>query len=340
MAALVIAPGILASLASAKPLDSQPVVQEPDKEEMAAYSAWYDVRTTDIPKAMELAKTYLEKFPKGKYAAYLKDTWFPGLFNQAVKAGNVEDMLRIGKIVLGMDVNNLDYLLAMINQVRTKEIFGTPQNFAHAADYADFAKRAIALIESGKTPTGAKDFKKEPVLAFLNYDLGLIENNNKNQDKALEYYEKAAALDPSVAAYFRDCGVVHQARYLTAAKKYQAFPDADRDAPDPKPDVKAALDEVNRESDAVINCWVRYMGLTTDKPSDTRKQIEGVLTELYKFRNNGSTDGLQKLIDANKTSPTPVKMSPPSAPAKPTAAEQKPGEQSAATSAKPATKKP
>jgi hypothetical protein len=71
------------------------------------------------------------------------------------------------------------------------------------------------------------------------------------------------------------------------------------------------------------------------------------LTDLYKYRNNGSDAGLQKLIDENKTSATPVKMTPPAEPKQPTA-EQKPADQSAAkpgnsqpaTAAKPPTKKP
>ena len=344
IAALAFAPAMLAPFAVGKTAEDQAAAQDPKAEEAAAYKAWYDANAAkDYPKAMELAKAYLEKFPSGNYAKYLKETWLPGLFNQAIKVGNIEEMIRIGKIALALDPDSLDYLLAMINQIRTKEFFATPQNFSHASDYSDFARRAMPLIESGKTPTGTKDFKKEPVLAFLNYDLGLIENSNKNQDKALEYYEKAAALDPSTAAYFRDCGVIHQVKYLPAAKKYQAFSDADRDAAEPKPEVKAALDEVKKEADAVINCWVRYMGLTMEKPSDTRKQVETVLTELYKFRNNGSTEGLQKLIEQNKSSATPVKMPPPAEPAK-TSTEQKPAEQNAASAkpvnAKPANKKP
>jgi hypothetical protein len=40
-----------------------------------------------------------------------------------------------------------------------------------------------------------------------------------------------------------------------------------------------------------------------------------VVTGLYKFRNNNSEAGLQKLIEDNRTSPAPVKWTPPAEPA-------------------------
>src|SRR5262249_123240 len=71
------------------------------------------------------------------------------------------------------------------------------------------------------------------------------------------------------------------------------------DPPDSNPQAKAILDEVNREADAVIDCWARFMGLTaTNNPyGTTRNDIGKALTELYKYRHPDSPDGLQKLID-------------------------------------------
>jgi hypothetical protein len=216
-------------------------------------------------------------------------------------------------------------------------LFANPPKFAHAAEGAEFAERAIRLIEAGKTPTGAdpKVFNKNVTLAYMHQTLAVIAEHGKNVDRALAEYDKAAALEPSNPAFFFHCGRIHNDKYAAGAQKYDAaqkrvdaIPDADRVAAEPRPEVKAVMDEakaaftqVKNEAEAVVNCWARYVGLTSDKPSETRTTVLGVVTGLYKFLNN-SEEGLQKLVDDNKASPTPVKMSPPResvAPQKPAA---------------------
>jgi tetratricopeptide (TPR) repeat protein len=341
MAALTFSLALFMPLASARTAARESVAQDPKEAEAAAYKLWYDANAAkDYPKAMELAKAYLEKFPAGQYSGYLKDKWMPQMqgyfFNQAVQAKNMPEMLRIGKEVLSKDPDNIDYLWVMINQLRVKELYGSPADFSHVADYADFVQRVMRAIEAGKTPTGVKDFKKDVTLAFLNYDLGVIEGHNKNVDKALEYNTKAATLDPTFPAYFFACGSLHQQKYANAAQKYQAYPEADQQAvnenkPDAKPEVKAALEEANKQADAVIDCWARYVALTTGKSeyNSVRDKVEGEATKLYNYRHPDTPEGFKKLVDQYRSGSAPTSSS---APAKPP--------ESTAASAKPADKKP
>ena len=312
------------------------VAQDPTSEEAAAYKAWYEANAAkDYPKAMELAKAYLQKFPNGnaKNLEYLKKTWIPQVrgmqYKEAADKKNIAEVIRIGKEVLAEDPDNLDYIWAVHLQIRTNELSASPGNFAHASDASDLAQRAIRLFEGGKNLTGVdpKTFKLNVTLAYLHQTLALISDNNKDTDKALAEYTKAAELDPTNVTYFFHCGRIYNDRYNAAAQKYDtaqkkadALPEAERNAAEPKPEVKAVLEEakaalaeVKSRAEPVINCWARYLGLTADKPSDARTTVLGVVTGLYKFLNNQSEDGLQKLIEDNKTSPTPVKMSPPPA---------------------------
>ena len=346
IAALLLTPATLMSSAMANTTGAQAAAQDPKADEAAAYKAWYEANAAkDYPKAMELAKAYVEKYPAGQNVDYLKTKWIPStrtiLFNQAIAQKNMADMVRIGKEVLADNPDNLDYLIAMSIQLRTNELFASPASFSHAAEAAEFTDRAMKLIESGKTPTPnpSSPFNKNTTLGFFHQTLGVIEDHNKSTDKAIEHYQKAGALDPMSPLYFFHIGRLNQEKYLAAAKKYQEMPEADREASPPKPEAKAALDEVNRHADGVINAWVRYLGLTADKPTtgDTRSKVEAVVTELYKFRNNNSTDGLAKLIEQNKTSAAPVSMPAPVDPPK-TTAEQKPAV--GAVTVKPAPKKP
>jgi len=323
VAALALGLALFASFASAS--TTAPLAAAQEQAEADAYKAWYDANAAkDYAKAMPLAKAYIEKFPTGKYAEYLKKTWIPSIrgyfYKQAADAKNVAEVIRIGKEVLAEDPDNLDYLLALVVQIRANELFATPPNYAHASEAADFSGHAIRLIEGGKVPAAADPktpFNKGATLAYLHETMAKVnEGHAKSPDKALASYEKAAELDPANAAYFFHCGRIHNDKYAAAAqaydaaqKKADAIPDAEKTAAEPKPEVKAAVDgakaalaEVNGQADAVIKCWARFLGLTAEKNTwgETRARILQAFTELYKYRHNGSTDGLDKLIDQNK----------------------------------------
>lgn len=351
VAALTFSLAMVAPLTLAQATSAQPATaQDPAAEEAAAYKAFYDAYTAkDLAKEFELGKVFVEKFPGSKNADYVKKEIIRVrslLLQQAITAKNIPEVVRLGKDAMAADPNNLDYAIYLTIQLRTLDT-----NLQNAADIAEFANTAIRLIESGKTPTpptgpNPAPFDKNKTLAYFHGTLGAIDERNKTTDKAIEHLHQATTLDPMNAAYFFNCGRLHQDRYVAAAKKYQELPQEDRTAAEPKPEVKAALDEVNKEADAVINCWARFVALKSDYSKDTRDKVQVALTDLYKYRHNDSDAGLQKLIDDNKNSPTPVSMTPPPvAPAAPPpdqkasvqdAMSAKPG----ATPAKPAPAKP
>lgn len=336
IAALTLMLAVFAPLALAQTTGSQPATgtqqpagaqpaaaQDPAAEEAAAYKAWYEAnKAQDLPKALELAKTYLAKYPNGnpKNVTYLKQ-WIPAtrgkLLQDAVQAKNIPNLLLYGKEAVAANPDNVDYPLFLVAQLRTLDTTGQ-----YMTETMEFTQAALRLIESGKTPTPQKGtdgkeipFDKNKTLAFLRDTAGAMDEK-KNPEKSLEQYHQAAQLDPSNARYFFNCGRLHQTRYTSAATKFQAFSQEDRTAAEPKPEVKAVLDEINKEADAVINCWARFLGLEANNSTYKKDVIDTVnkgLTDLYKYRHNDSTEGLQKLIDDNKTSPTPVTMTPPAA---------------------------
>ena len=327
IAALAFMLALFTPLTSAHANWSQDPAQDPKAEEAAAYKAWYEANQAastsksadDYRSAMALAKTYLEKYPSGQYASYLKDKWIPQvlgfLFNEELKKKNTQVMIEIANEALKVTPDNLDYLYLLAVNIRANELFANPPNYSHAAEAADFTQRAIRLIEAGKKPTGVQNWKQNEALAYLYQTLAIIEEKNKNMDKALEHHAKAGTLEPTNAAHFLACGRIHQDRYLKAVEKYQAVPEAEKTAPEPKPEVKAALEDVNKTADAVIDCWARFLGMTaTNNPfGAVRGQVEKALTDLYKYRHPESPDGLQKLIDhyrSGATTPPPASATP------------------------------
>lgn len=341
IAALTFVLALFTPLTSAHTNWSQAAAQDPKAEEAAVYKAWYDANQTavtskspdDYRAAMDLAKAYLDKYPTGERATYLKDKWIPQvlafLFNKAYEAKNTTGMIEIANEALKVNPDNLDYIYLVAVSIRANELFANPPNYSHVAEGADFTQRAIRLIEAGKKPAGVQNWKQNEVLAYLYQTLAAIEEKNKNTDKALEYHTKAGTLEPTNAAHFLACGRIHQDRYLKAVEKYQAVPEAEKTAPEPKPEVKAALEDVNKTADAVIDCWARFLGMTAKKNDfgPIRDQVNKALVDLYKYRHPESPDGLQKLIDYYSTGAT---TPPPAAPA-PT----KPNEGASATTSAP-----
>jgi tetratricopeptide (TPR) repeat protein len=306
---------LLAPLASAltRPYGSEParakiVGQDAAKEEADAYKAWYDANAAkDIAKAYPLAKAFLEKYPNSSNAPYIRDKWLSSaranLFNQAIQSKNMDEMLRLAKEELGQKPDNLDYIYLVAIKLRENELFANPPSSAHASDTLDFSNKAIALIEGGKVPS-FKDFNKGAILSILYQNLAIVAASNKDYDKALENYKKSSAADPANAVMnatnFLACGQIHYTvKYRPASEKFSALPKADQDAPDSNPQAKAILDELNKEADAVIDCWAHFMALTaTNNPyGNTRTDIGKALVELYKYRHPDAPDGLQKLID-------------------------------------------
>jgi tetratricopeptide (TPR) repeat protein len=140
--------------------------------------------------------------------------------------------------------------------------------------------------------------ESEPVANLLLQVLGGIEERNKNPDKALEYYEKVSRTDPENALSFFSSGRIYQDKYLKAVERYRAIPEAERNAPVPRSQVKALLEQLTDAADATIDRWITFLKLTATNNTygATRSQVEKSVAELYKYRHPDSPDGYLELI--------------------------------------------
>jgi len=284
------------------------------KEEADAYKAWYDANgAKDFPKAYDLAKTYLEKFASGQYAEYLKK-WVVQtrgyLFGVARQAKNINDEIRLGEEALAVNADDLDYLYLLAVDIRTAELFAATPNYSHEAKGVDYTQRSIRLIESGKVPNvvDKQKWNQNQTLAYLYQTLAVLEQKNKNNEKALELYKKCASLDPTAPNYFFQVGSLHYEKYSVAVKKFEALPAEKKQQPENDPEAKSALDDLNNQADAVIEAWARFVALTKNNQgaAQTRDQIEKAATELYKFRHPDSPTGFQDLVNKYATGAPPT----------------------------------
>jgi tetratricopeptide (TPR) repeat protein len=283
-----------------------------NQDEALAYQAWFAAnQTKNVPKAIEAAEAYLKSFPQGQYADFLQKWLGPArltLLNEAIKAGEVDKMLDIGRRILAQDPENLNVLYALAFQLRKGELLASPRSYAHAADAKELSQKAIDLVESGKTLAGVQTFDKDGTLAWLYQVQAMVAEHDGNKENAIQLYEKSTALapkDPAIAARnLLELLAMRQSDYADAATAYNALPEEARGAVEPSAEVKAAREKVDREADALIDVAARFVALAEAKglPQATRDKVYGVLESVYKSRHPEDADaaGLQALIDSKK----------------------------------------
>lgn len=283
-----------------------------EQDEALAYHAWFAAnQAQDNAKAVEAAEVYLEKFPTGQYAEFLTKWLAPaklGKLNDAIKAGQVDQMLEVGTGILASDPENLNVIYALAFQLRRQELLASPRSYAHAAEAADLSKKGIGLVESGKTLAGVQNFDKDATLAWLYQNLAVVAAKDGVSDEAIELYEKSTSLapqDPAIAG--RNLGAlipVHQKAYTEAVNAYNALPAEARSAAEPSAEVTAARDALNAAADGLIDVSARFVALAEVKnlPQATRDRVYTVLESAYKTRNpeDAEAAGLQALIDSKK----------------------------------------
>ena len=251
--------------------------------------------------AFELGKKYLKEFPNGKVRCVSKQVGSrtrAKLFNIAYRERNSDAMISLGNEALAAEPDNLNYVITLALHLITNELNAKPPDYTHATEAETFTRRAVKLIESGKKPANDPQWNRNQSLTYFYQVLGGIEERKKNPDKALEYYEKACKTDAENALSFFSSGRIYEDRYLKAVERYRAIPEAERNAPVPRSQVKAVLEELTDAADATIDRWATFLKLTATNNTygATRSQVEKAVAELYKYRHPEAPDGYQVLI--------------------------------------------
>jgi hypothetical protein len=304
--------GLILAVVALAGVVASPAIAQEDQDEALAYHAWFAAnQAQDNAKAVEAAEAYLEKYPNGQYAEFLTKWLAPAKLNklnEAIKAGNVDEMLRVGDAILANDPENLNVIYALAFQLRRRELLASPRSYAHAADVERLSRKAIELVEGGQTLAGVDNFDKDATLAWLYQNLAFVESQNEVTDAAIELYEKSTSFapqDPQIAG--RNLGAllaVYQQAYADAVKAFNALPAEERAAAEPSEAVQAAQETLNAAADDLIDVAAQFVALAEVKnlPQATRDRVYAVLESAYKVRNPDDAEaaGLQAVIDSKK----------------------------------------
>src|SRR5713101_2907708 len=276
-----------------------------DEFKSATYQKWYDNRKDHQEVAYEAAKEYLsvcaaddspyktalQKF-KDAYDAITATATTAKQFEDAVKNGKYAEQMRLGKLVLATDPDNTKvYIILGAAGLNDPSLL---------ADSAQYAKKAIEMIEAGKPFAPLFDSSKDKALATLNYVIASATVKN-DPTAAIPFFVKAlkqeSDLKKNPQVYAQLAGAYGAGPVTKLANDYKIFVGKDE-----TPESKLALANLNQVIDRQIDALARAAAVATN-PAD-KKNVMDVLTAIYKDRNK-SEAGLNELVAGILAKPLP-----------------------------------
>ena len=172
------------------------------------------------------------------------------------------------------------------------------QNGKFVAQSIQYGIHAAELFEADKKPAELDDARwktyKTTTLPGLYQSLGLLYYASGNRAEAKARYMKASQLAPSDPFNFVMLAAMSNQEYQDAAKHYQAM------SAGPARDDE--LKKVQSMLDQVIDAYAHAIAISEGNAAlqQVRQQYLSDFETYYKYRHNGSTDGMQQLIDKYK----------------------------------------
>ncbi len=314
-----------ASTLRAQPRTGAPVQETDDEFKVTTYRKFVDNREPNPAAAYQAAREYMAKYGKedDQYTRYLR-IWITAYEEDertrrlaAEKADREQQLLGsftqkdfaraygMAKQVLADDPDNVKVLIALGYEGVNAST--SARNEAFNNDAAGFAQRAIQLIESGKVPDSWAPFKnKEDVQASLYYAVGFYFLKPK-PESSITNFIKAAQIESdrrsAPSTYYYLALAYQNGPYKRLSddfsKRFSNQPES--------PESKAALENINKVMDKIIDAYARAVALASKDPQQqaARTQWMNRLTELYKFRHEQSDAGLNELIAGVLAKPLP-----------------------------------
>jgi hypothetical protein len=299
---------------------SDTVIQDQCTEEnkTAWYAAFRADFKTDQAKAYEAAKKYLtacstedtqiSQYLKKFVAAYDKEYRKVRLPQLIYNDKKYPEAFALGKELLAEEPDNVKVL---VDLGYAGYLAATTNNKSFTADAINYAKKAIQLIESGKTVDNWAPFgNKDEALAYLNYSIGVL-TLPQDATSALTYLIKAAQYESNLKklpfTYAYIAGAYETGPYAKQSADYKTT----FGGKDETPESKLALANVNQIVDRMIDAYARAVAAAGSDPKFQTNKPEWVesLATWYKYRHQ-SDAGMNELVASVLSKPLPPEPTP------------------------------
>jgi hypothetical protein len=278
-------------------------------------AAWYDTFLKNFkgepPQqkiAYDAAKLYLTSCPEDPadaQAAYMKnkfvipyeklkgDADVAKQLEDAVKNAKYAEEMRLGKLVLVTDPDNVKvYIILGVVGLNDPALL---------SDSAQYAKKAIEMVEANKPFAPLFDGSRDKALAQLNYAIAKANLGSAPTD-ALPYLIKAARYNSDLKKNpqtFLEIGTAYEKG--PRAKLTEEY-EAKYKGHDETPESRLVAANINQMIDAQIDALARGVAVAT--VAADKKALLDELTTLYKYRNK-SDAGLDQLVAGILAKPLP-----------------------------------
>jgi len=294
------------------------------EEKDAWYAEFLKIYKTDQAKAFDLAKKYLACPPPGEvteaqqkiidflkkwstaYSEGMRKLQLPQLLYNDKK---YPEAYALGREILAAEPENLNVL---VHLGANGYVVAPQKNPQLNAESLDYARRALQLIESGKTLEDWTPLvSKESAVAYLNFTIGTL-TLEKDPANALKNLLKAAQfetpLKKSPFTYAYIAAAYETGPYAKQSEVYKAT----YGGKDETPESKLALANINQIVERMIDGYARAVALAGTDPQFAQQKTVWleVLTNWYKYLHNNSDAGMTEYIAGVVAKPLPPEPTP------------------------------
>jgi hypothetical protein len=258
---------------------------------VAMYVAGEIARLQDPAQVINFSESFLNTFKEPGDAAIIN----PILIEAYIKASKFDEAFQRATDYLEKNPENVPILVEMARLSTQQAQAG---NSKFVAQGQKFGAKAIELIEADKKPENLDADRwseyKTKWLPQLYQWTGFLSFVNNDIAGAKSKLEKAASLSPSEPVVYYLIGFVLNSEYQQLAQQYKST------SPGPMQD--EILKQAHAKLDQVIDAYAHAVALAWGKPQYQQLQdaLMQDLQSYYKYRHNGSIEGLQQLIDKYK----------------------------------------
>jgi tetratricopeptide (TPR) repeat protein len=263
--------------------------------QIASYVAGQIAQVADATQRLTLAEGFQKVFKEDKELEAIQLV----SLDAYLSLKRVDDAFAHAALILAKEPENVAVMshLAIAGTEEAKR-----QNAKHVPVSLQYGLKAIELIEANKKPAYLDDASWESqksMLPLLYLDMGILSLVSGKPAEAKPRFEKAAALNPAEPTTYALLGNVLDDEYQQLAEAHRTMPAGKQK--------DETLKKATELMDKVIDLYARSLGASAGKPEHKplKDQLLQIITPYYKYRHNGSTDGLQQLIDKYKAPATP-----------------------------------
>lgn len=244
----------------------------------------------DHAQKISAAQTYLEFFNEPAEA----DAVEPALIEAYLDNNQLDEGFRAAAPWLERHPEDVATLVRL-TLAGSNAAIGGNSNFLKQSQ--QYGMKAIELMEADKKPAGIEAVQwteyKTRMLPVVYREAGVMALRLEDKAAAKARLEKAAALKTTDPTVYAVLGGFADDDYAALVNKYKSAKAAESDA---------AFKMAQEQLDRVIEFYAQAVALSEGKPGykQVSDQLTPALQSYYKYRHNGSTDGLQQLIDKYK----------------------------------------